>query len=81
MAFAILFAQPFGEVPPPVLLALRQRLRDIATHLDSIPSTSQAWVSMNLSGLLLEVEGWRFQYRIDPYGRNIIVENAVRTAG
>jgi hypothetical protein len=35
------------------------------------------WPSLAGSVVLLDVEGWRFQYRVDMKGRSLVVDSAI----
>ena len=74
MAFAVSFAHSLGEVPAPVLSKLRGLLSEVGATLETIPRTSAVWESVALGGMLIEIEGWRFQYRVNADAREIIVE-------
>lgn len=52
-------------LPPEVRDQLRSRLEEIAHTLARLPSRGAVWDSLYESGMLPEVGGWRFQYRID----------------
>ena len=75
--FTIELAKPFTSVPGDLLMELRARLREIGRTLGTLPSESHVWPSLAASGMLLEVEGWRFQYRVDVAGRRLVVEGAI----
>jgi hypothetical protein len=75
--FTIELSKPFTSVPGDLLMELRARLREIGRTLGTLPSESQVWPSLAASGMLLEVEGWRFQYRVDLPGRRLVVMEAV----
>ena len=68
--------QDLDRVPPEVRDQLRSRLEEIARTLASLPAGSVVWDSLYESGMLLEVGGWRFQYRIDREKQQMIVQAA-----
>ena len=72
----ITFAKTLDRVPPEVRDQLRSRLEEIARTLASLPAGSVVWDSLYESGMLLEVGGWRFQYRIDREKQQMIVQAA-----
>jgi mRNA-degrading endonuclease RelE of RelBE toxin-antitoxin system len=72
----IAFAKTLDRVPPEVRDQLRSRLEEIARTLASLPSGGAVWDSLYESGMLLEVGGWRFQYRIDRDKQQIVVQAA-----
>jgi len=68
--------QDLDRVPPEVRDQLRSRLEETARNLASLPAGSVVWDSLYESGMLLEVGGWRFQYRIDREKQQMIVQAA-----
>src|SRR5438445_7381108 len=72
----IAFSKTLDRVPPEVRDQLRSRLEEIARTLASLPSGGAVWDSLYESGMLLEVGGWRFQYRIDRDKQQMIVQAA-----
>jgi hypothetical protein len=72
----IAFAKTLDRVPLEVRDQLRSRLEEIARTLASLPSGGAVWDSLYESGMLLEVGGWRFQYRIDRDKQQIVVQAA-----
>lgn len=79
--FSVELAKPFSNVPGDLLVELRSRLLEIGETLGSLPTESHVWPSLAASGMLLDLEGWRFQYRIDVEGRRLIVEVAAYRGG
>jgi len=79
--FSVELAKPFSNVPGDLLVELRARLREIGETLGALPSESHVWPSLAASGMLLELEGWRFQYRVDVEQRRLIVEAATYRGG
>ena len=75
--FHIEIAGPLDHVPPDLLAELHARLREIGGSLDTMPAESEMWPSLAGSVMLLDVEGWRFQYRVDLKGRRLVVDSAV----
>ena len=75
--FNIEMAKPFDHVPRDLLAELRARLREIGGTLETMPAESEMWPSLAGSVMLLDVEGWRFQYRVDAKGRRLVVDSAV----
>jgi hypothetical protein len=75
---AIILGKGVDHVPAEVIARLRMRLRDIKRTLDTVPRDSAEWASVLASGMLLELDGWRFQYRIETRGTReaIMVEGA-----
>jgi hypothetical protein len=70
-------AKPFDNVPRDLLAELQARLREIGGTLETMPAESEMWPSLLGSVMLLDVEGWRFQYRVDVKGRRLVVDSAV----
>jgi hypothetical protein len=75
--FNIEIAKPLDHVPPDLLVELHKRLREIGGSLDTMPAESEMWPSLAGSVMLLDVEGWRFQYRVDTKGHRLVVDSAV----
>ena len=75
--FNIEMANPFDNVPRDLLAELQARLREIGGTLETMPAESEMWPSLLGSVMLLDVEGWRFQYRVDVKGRRLVVDSAV----
>ena len=74
--FNIELAKPLDHVPGDLLVELHERLREIGSSLDTMPAESEMWPSLAGSVMLLDVEGWRFQYRVDMNGRTLVVDSA-----
>ncbi len=79
--FSVELAKPFSNVPGDLLIELRARLREIGDTLGALPSESHVWPSLAASGMLLELEGWRFRYRVDVERRRLIVDAATYRGG
>ena len=79
--FSVELAKPFSNVPGDLLVELDARLREIGETLGTLPTGSHVWSSLAASGMLLELEGWRFQYRVDVEGCRLIVEEATYRGG
>ena len=75
--FNIEFAKPLDHVPRNLLVELHERLREIGSSLETMPAESEMWPSLAGSVVLLDVEGWRFHYRVDMKGRRLVVDSAV----
>jgi hypothetical protein len=75
--FTVQLAKPFSSVPTDLLVELRELLREIGNSLATLPDESPAWTSLESSGMQLDLQGWRFQYRVDLKGRRLIVDGAV----
>jgi hypothetical protein len=75
--FNIEFAKPLGHVPRDLLVELRKRLGEIGSSLDTMPAESEMWPSLADSVMLLDVEGWRFQYRVEMKSRSLVVDSAI----
>jgi hypothetical protein len=75
--FHIEIAKPFKKVPGDVLVELRERLLEIGRTLGTLPVGSNLWSSLESSGMILDLEGWRFEYRVDVKARLIMVDTAV----
>jgi hypothetical protein len=75
--FNIEFAKALDHVPRDLLVELRKRLGEIGSSLDTMPAESEMWPSLAGSVMLLDVEGWRFQYRVDMKGRSLVVDFAI----
>lgn len=75
--FNIEFAKPLDHVPRDLLVELRKRLGEIGSSLDTMPAENEMWPSLAGSVMLLDVEGWRFQYRVDMKGRSLVVDSAI----
>jgi hypothetical protein len=75
--FNIEFAKALDHVPRDLLVELRKRLGEIGSSLDTMPAESEMWPSLAGSVMLLDVEGWRFQYRVDMKGRSLVVDSAI----
>jgi hypothetical protein len=79
--FSVELAKLFSNVPGDLLVELGARLREIGETLGTLPTGSHVWSSLAASGMLLELGGWRFQYRVDVEGRRLIVEEATYRGG
>ena len=77
IVFSIDLAKPFANVPGGLLIAVRHRLREVAQSLSIFPPEDGIWRSLLPNVLLLEIEGWHFQYRVDMKGRRLVVDGAV----
>jgi hypothetical protein len=75
--FNIEFAKALDHVPRDLLVELHERLREIGSSLETMPAESEMWPSLAGSVVLLDVEGWRFQYRVDMKGRSLVVHSAI----
>jgi len=75
--FHVELAKSFKRVPGDVLIELRERLREIGETLGTLPVGSNLWSSLEASGMILDLEGWRFEYRVDVKARLIMVDAAV----
>ena len=75
--FNIEFAKPLDQVPRDLVVELHKRLREIGSTLETMPAESEMWPSLAGSVVLLDVEGWRFQYRVDMKGRSLVVDSAI----
>ena len=75
--FNIEFAKPLDHVPRDLVVELHKRLREIGSTLETMPAESEMWPSLAGSVVLLDVEGWRFQYRVDMKGRSLVVDSAI----
>src|SRR5438105_4635499 len=75
--FHVELAKSFKKVPGDVLIELRERLREIGKTLGTLPVGSNLWSSLEASGMILDLEGWRFEYRVDVKARLIMVDAAV----
>jgi len=75
--FNIEFAKTLDHVPRDLLVELHKRLREIGSSLATMPAESEMWPSLAGSVMLLDVEGWRFQYRVDMKRRNLVVDSAI----
>ncbi len=75
--FNIEFAKPLDHVPRDLLVELHKRLREIGSSLDTMPAESEMWPSLAGSVMLLDVEGWRFQYRVEMKDRSLVVCSAI----
>ena len=75
--FHVELAKPFKRVPGDVLIELRQCLHEIGKTLGTLPVGSNLWSSLEASGMILDLEGWRFEYRVDVKARLIMVDAAV----
>ena len=75
--FNIELAKPLDHVPGDLLVELHERLREIGSSLDTMPAESEMWPSLAGSVMLLDVEGWRFQYRVDMKGRSLVVDSGI----
>jgi hypothetical protein len=69
--------KPFDTVPIQLIAELRARLSEIGTRLQSVPADSRVWRTLAAGLMLLDIEGWRFQYRVDVNRRRLIVEEAL----
>jgi hypothetical protein len=69
--------KPFDTVPIQLIAELRARLSNIRTMLRSVPAGSRVWRTLAAGPMLLDIEGWRFQYRVDVNHRRLIVEEAL----
>ena len=69
---------PVQTLPAEVDVALRHQVQEIAASLGGIPVDAKAlWESLEMGGLLLDVKGWRFSYRVDRKGNLLIVDQAM----
>ncbi len=75
--FNIETAKSLDRVPRALLVELHKRLHEIGSSLDTMPAESEMWPSLAGSVMLLDVEGWRFHYRVDMKGRRLVVDSAV----
>ena len=75
--FNIEFAKPLDQVPRDLVVELHKRLREIGSTLETMPAESEMWPSLAGSVVLLDVEGWRFRYRVDMKGRSLVVDSAI----
>ena len=72
------FAQPFIDVPRDIGAKLFARMDEVIGSLNAIPRGSVLWESLTASWLVLHVEDWRFQYKIEPDTNKILVLAAAR---
>jgi hypothetical protein len=77
MPYRVLILAPLTDVPARVEAELQDRLREIADSLDGLPPEASLSKSLMSEGLLIDVEGWRFGYRVDQANRTLLVERVV----
>jgi hypothetical protein len=68
------FTKACDEVPTPVRRDLVVRLHEIAESLAALSATSQVRESVEVSTALVDVQGWRFEYRVELGGKRIVVQ-------
>jgi hypothetical protein len=67
-------------VPVAVLEAAESQLMEIARGLSLIAADNPFWHSMSVSGLIIEVRRWRFEYRFDEPRARIEVLGVTRSS-
>ena len=72
--YEIAFAQPLATVPPDMRAKLELRLRNIAASLAAIGRMETEAAAYTV---VLVIEAWRFQYRVEPQERRVVVEEAL----
>lgn len=78
MAFAVVFQAGLEEVPVHVRATLRDRLLDVGAVLETIPDQSVVMESMAQSPMRLDVDGWRFGYKVDPLNHRLLVAEVAK---
>jgi len=68
--------KPLDKVPIQLIAELRARLSDIGTRLRSVPTDSRVWRTLGAGPWCLDIERWRFRYRVDVNARRLVVEQA-----
>jgi hypothetical protein len=78
LAFAIeIYEGLMAAVPPVVRASMRVRVREIAKRLEGPPPRNHQPSDLMRGGTpLLEIEGWRFLYRIDVQRKTVVVQQA-----
>jgi hypothetical protein len=77
LAFAIeIYEGLMAAVPPVVRASMRVRVREIAKRLEGPPPRSHPSDLVHGGTPLLEIEGWRFLYRIDVQRKTVVVQQA-----
>jgi len=72
------FFLPFIDVPRDIGAKLFARMDEVIGSLNAIPRGSVLWESLTASWLVLHIEDWRFQYKIEPDTNKILVLTAAR---
>ena len=75
--FRIRVEAPLRRVPAAVRRKLDAILELVARDLEGISSGGPLFESLAQSGLVVDVHGWRFGYRVDRDRRALIVESVV----
>jgi hypothetical protein len=76
MTFAVVFRDVMDEVPAEIRARLRRSLEEIARVTDRIPPSSETAASFALSPMQLDVNGWRFLYRVELDNARLVVTAA-----
>jgi hypothetical protein len=79
--FKIAPLKSLGTVPIQLIAEMRARLSDIGNSLRNVPLDSRVWRTLTAGPMLLDIEGWRFQYRVDATRRRLVVEEALYLGG
>jgi hypothetical protein len=77
LSLTVQIADALDDMPAAVRAHLLTCLREIAIAVESLPQDSMLRQSVAMSGLMMDIEGWRFQYRLDTNGRALVVDRAV----
>jgi hypothetical protein len=79
MPFEVQLAPPpSAEVPQPVLRRGRVILEEIAATLEAMPAGESFWSAVTDTDLTVDVEGWRFIYRVDLPASKLVVRDIQR---
>lgn len=54
-----------SRVPPAVLRLARSQLEEMGRAVQLIDAANPFWTSIRESGLRIDIEGWRFHFRIE----------------
>ena len=77
LSLTVQIADALDDMPAAVRAHLLTRLREIAIAVESLPQDGMLWQSVAVSGLMMDIKGWRFQYRLDTKDRALVVDRAV----
>jgi hypothetical protein len=75
--YEIAFVEPFAHLPADMRARLERRLRNIATTLAATRPEGDA----EPYEVVLVIDAWRFQYRVEPGAERLVVEEALFLGG
>lgn len=74
MSFRVNIEAPARDVPQRTRQQVEKQLAKVADQIDCVDRKSPLWSSLEKSSLFLDLDGWRFSYRVDCGSQTVIVE-------